>query len=340
MAPAPRPPQFIEAQDTGLSPIPSILAAEHMEEYAHGLPIEHYAAALATGKMVVVQPFHEVIATAPDVQILTEKQIEERRSAHGVTFGRLHDNANGKHDNFLRRNGPMSVALKPFSSSHDAVRELQGYINLRDIEVPTFEPVGIFPAKEGSHVIGVTLKNNDWKSLDRHSWVVGRSVDSERSLFYAEHNNKQVRGIAETLAFIHAHGIFHPDGQIKNWIANASDQIGVIDTEKQIVEPLGYDFADQLAWQDIEQLVESLVLHNTDDENVKTFGVGMLANLPLSVVRNSIEELVVLPYLSRLEHIAQDAEGDALTQVDMLYNGLLERFYNEDSWPQHFIDAN
>ena len=304
-------------------------------DYDHNVNPAELSTAVQAGKVLVAAEYRDTVTAATNTAVFADKLIEERRSAHGVTFGRILGC-----DQSVKGGSALSVALKPFAHAESAVHEMRGYKVLTSLDVPTFEPVGIFPAANGDHVISVTAKNNDFMSLDRHKWVVGRAVNTEAEMTQAEHNNLQIKGTAETLAYMHANGFYHPDGQVKNWITNASDKIGVIDTEKHVERPLGDDDSHQLAWEDIEHLVKSLVIYNIDSEDDKLFGVGMLANLPLNTVRSSLEELIIHPYLARLEQISGEAKGLQVLQVEQLFDGVASRFYDDEKWPQHFIDAN
>jgi hypothetical protein len=324
--------------------IPLMGAIDRLIPFESGQSPKRYVAALMSGRLVVSGGFVEEVSKAREVEPFPDKLIHSRRSAHGVTFGRMLGRS------FSGRTKPSSksVALKPFHNLHDAVNEMEGYLKLQDLGVPTFEPIGIFPAVTGSHVIGVTVKNNNLVSLDRNEWVVGRKVDSEESMAQAERNNQQVKSISETLAYIHANGVFHPDGQIKNFATTASDKIGIIDTEQMVVGKPGDENAKDLAWQDIDKLVKSLVLYTHEDTSISSsdpdegsiFGVGMLAGLPLNTVRASIEELIVHPYLARLETMVEDAGPKIISQIEMLFDSVAGRFYEDETWPQHFIVAN
>ncbi|GAC1500539.1 MAG: hypothetical protein NVS1B10_04220 [Candidatus Saccharimonadales bacterium] len=315
---------------------------DQLSTYEHSVSMEELVGGLESGNTLVAPSFESVLKKTKTVEIYKDKLIEERRSAHGVTFGRLITSRTvADRTDHPAMKLAYSVALKPFVSSEDAVREMRGYFTLQNLNVPTFEPVGIFQAAKGEHFVGMTIKNNDLLSLDQHKWVKGRAIRSENEVYLAEHNDQQVRGISETLAFIHANGVFHPDGQIKNFVATASDKIGVIDTEKQIIRPLGDDEANQIAWQDIEHLVKSLIIDNYAENKGKLFGVGMLANLPLQVVRASIEDLIIHPYIAKLESLLDD-DPDTIQaqQIECLYDGISEKFYSDTVWPQHFIDVN
>src|SRR5581483_8886159 len=129
---------------------------------------------------------------------------------------------------------------------------------LAELGIETFEPVGVFPASKGEHFVVVTKKRNDLTSLDRDKWVVGRQVVDEASAEISERNNETVRGISELLGYIHSWGVYHPDGQIKNYAKTPEGEIGIIDTENLIKADLESPDATSLAWHDVEKLVKSL----------------------------------------------------------------------------------
>jgi len=122
---------------------------EDIVEYSHTLPMEHLSEALGIGRIVVAEAFHPVVADARSLEVFQDKLVEERRSAHGVTFGRLLGAHRLGEKGKVRHAESLPVALKPFSSPEDAVSEMRGYTTLRELGVPTFEPVGIFPAATG-----------------------------------------------------------------------------------------------------------------------------------------------------------------------------------------------
>jgi hypothetical protein len=321
---------------------PAIQGRHDMVIYDHNAPAEELSEALAMGRIIVSEGFGTFVEEAHGLEVYPDKSIEPRRSAHGVTFGRLLGaHKYGIETGRLRRRQSLPVAIKPFSTPEDAVNEMRGYRTLQELEIPTFEPIGLFPAALGSHVISLTLKDSGLLSLDRSPWIIGRQITSEQSMAIAEHNNTQIKGIAETMALIHANGVFAPDGQIKNWAGDARGRIGAIDPEGQIVRPLGDESASDLAWEDVEHLITSLVIDNLDSEDGKTYGVGMLAHLPLHVVRSSIEELLIHPYMARLEGLLNDdIDPNMAIQIENLYDGIAEKFYNDEHWPEHLIAAN
>jgi hypothetical protein len=297
---------------------------------------ERHEQAVIMGGAVVSHAAADHIAGARTIETDEDKRIERARSAHQVGFGSIIPKGAERPDA-----GLVSVALKPFHHPEGAIREVRGYLTLQQLGVETFDPIGIFPAEHGDHHVMVSKKRNDLTSLDRDTWVVGRQVTSHESMTTVEGNNATVKAIARLLAHIHVHGVFAPDGQIKNFAKTPDGKVGLIDPENLFVcqeDPL--DFGAH-AWEDINKLVKSLVYYNsaeTDGEEAKIFGVGMLYGLPLREVRNSIEELIVSPYLEfLLDYEAQSVEEEERKQS--LFDTLMSQF-DHSEWPQHMIEAS
>lgn len=303
---------------------------------AEGVTSEHLAA-LEIGRAAVVASELCLINESCRVDVEPTKTVERRRSAHEVGFGAF------VHRTKVNRKGrsiEQAVALKPFVRPEKALHEMDGYLTLAALGIETFEPIGVFPAKDGDHFVSVTKKRNDLTSLDRALWVKGRMVIDEASAETAQDNNATVIGISSLLGFIHAHGVFHPDGQIKNYAKTPQGVVGIIDTENLIVSELGDQNSFENAWHDIEKLVKSLIISTQHNEDVDVFGVGMFYGLPLESVRKSIEELIIAPYLDSLATQSETADERARNHINELYEGVYDRFFNETNWPDHFIQAS
>lgn len=303
---------------------------------SEGVTAEHLAA-LEIGRAAVVASEVCLIRESCRVDVEPTKTVERRRSAHEVGFGAF------VHRTKVNRKGrsiEQAVALKPFSRPEKALHELAGYLTLGELGIETFQPVGVFPAKDGNHFVSVTKKRNDLTSLDRALWVRGRMVLDEASAETARDNNETIEGIATLLGFIHSRGVFHPDGQIKNYAKTPKGVVGIIDTENLIVSEPGNQNALENAWHDIEKLVKSLIISTQYSEDVDVFGVGMFYGLPLGSVRKSIEELIIAPYLDSLATQSESADAIARTHITGLYEGSYERFFKDESWPDHFIQAS
>lgn len=320
--------------------LPEISSVRGLELAAGSFDLERgeQLKALSIGVPVVAAEFADITSRTNKVDIHPEKIIEERRSAHRLGFGRLI----GWLPHKGRSGSLLEVALKPFMDPEAALREFQEYRRLGHLGVETFQPVGVFPAKTGEHFIGITKKRQDLMSLDRDEWVVGRNVSTEEEAETAERNSQTVKDIAVGFAYIHAQGVFHPDGQIKNWAVTPTGKIGIIDTENMHAIPIdgreaGND-ALEYAWNDIEKLVKSLVL-DTKDEDAKMFGVGMFARLDLVHVRSGLEQLFITPYLETLLTMSDftDSKVDK-KHINDLFEGVANRFYDDKQWPQHYID--
>jgi hypothetical protein len=304
----------------------------HQPELYGDTPEDMHLRALQIGIPVVAEAFRDSLRVSSSFEAYPAKTIESRRSAHGVSFGRFLGWRNGKLKTTL------NVAIKPFDDPETALHEMYGYRTLQGLDIETFDPVAVFPASVGSHYVMMTETRKDLQSLDRDIWIPGRRVISEETAAIAERNATTVAEIAETMAFMHANGVFHPDGQIKNWAVTTEGTIGVIDTENLKQLDPGHQDSEQLAWQDITKLVKSLILE-TKDDGAKLYGVGMLGGMALEQVRECLQSLVVLPYAEKLMELSEGADEERRASLQKLFDGIMNNFFGEENWPRHFIDS-
>lgn len=283
---------------------------------------------LLSGVAVVLPAYIDTLQGATRHEVFPAKTIAPDRSAHEVAFGRIM----GHNPNVRSETARFSVAMKPFNRARDALHEMYGYMLLKELGVETFQPIGVFPAKKGSHCIVLSENRKDLMSLDRDEWVIGRDVSTVDQAETAVRNNKTVTEIAQTLAFLHSNGVFHPDGQIKNFAITYDGQIGVIDTENLKSSEVGDSSNPGLAWDDIEKLVHSLVASGGDSD--KIFGVGMLSSMTLGEVRRSAQELVIDPYVDAV--LGFTAESHAESGLNMAMH-VQEQFEMDKTWPGFFI---
>lgn len=313
--------------------VPDMRSLSRAEHYYDELS-ESHEKALQLGVPVVATEFAGTIRPGIISDIYPEKTVDSQRSAHGVTFGRLAVRAPSARKG-LRT--VVDVAIKPFDDSTTALHEMNGYRVLGQLGIETFEPVGVFPAAHGDHFVAMTKTRRDMQSLDRDFWVLGRRVTSESTAETAERNRQTVVEIAHKMAYIHANGVFHPDGQIKNWSVTVDGTVGIIDTENIKQAAIGSVDAPELAWYDVSKLVKSLILENQNDED-KMFGVGMLAGMSLGQVRESIHELVVAPYIEALVELATDDDLKGYEHIENLAESISNRFHVlEPDWPDHLL---
>lgn len=293
--------------------------------------------ALQAGKSAVVANQMPLLSKTAQVKIEPQKTVERARSAHEVGFGALVCRATllpkGKRPE-------QAIALKPFVRAEKALHEVNCYRVLAELGVETFEPIGVFPAKKGNHYVAITKKRNNLTSLDRDKWIISRKVIDEASAEIAQRNNDTVMGISQLLAYIHLKGIYHPDGQIKNYAKTPKGVIGIIDTENLIVSHQKDPNALEYAWHDIEKLVKSLIISTQDKENVDVFGVGMLYGMNLDGLRNSIEELIIDPYLDSLSKSINSASEAEIAHINVLYEGIYNRFFSSQRWPSYIMRAS
>ncbi|MCA9331314.1 hypothetical protein KC968_00060 [Candidatus Saccharibacteria bacterium] len=313
--------------------VPSLQNIRQAEVY-DGEISEVHRDALRAGVPVVALALAETLNPAHAFEVYPTKTIDSQRSAHGVSFGRFVARAPHARKGLRTL---VDVAVKPFDDAPTALNEMHGYHVLDELGVETFQPVGIFPAQHGDHFIAMSRTRRDMQSLDRDTWVVGRRVNSAATAETAERNTQTIIEIAETMAYIHANGVFHPDGQIKNWSVTADGTVGVIDTENLTQVEIGSVDAPELAWYDISKLVKSLILENQDEED-KMFGVGMLAGMAIGQVRENIQELIVAPYVDALVGMISDDNLQQYQHIENLVESVTNRFHVlEPNWPEHLV---
>ncbi len=324
--------QRVEAKLEGLS---MDRLSEGVEFSGSNFDMDMHLEALLNGKPIICTPHSAELQRVNHHEVFPGKTIERSRSAHGVSFGRL----TGYRPSKKREGSLMSVAYKPFSKADKAIQELYGYRILQEIGVETFDPICVIPTTDHKGYVVITRKRNDMQSLDRDEWIVGRQPRDNREVEIAHRNNITVKEIAGTLARLHTNGVFHPDGQIKNFSVNVKGTVGVIDTENLTVRSTDDLDNSALAWRDIEKLVRSLILDNNLETNSagedKIFGVGMLANMNLLQLRNACLELIIEPYLASLEdEIRSDGDSDYLT--GLAYE-IQDEFDKDANWPLNLV---
>jgi hypothetical protein len=295
---------------------------------------ESHLAILRLGHAAVVATYANVANSSNRVSVTPGKIVNSDRSAHRVGFGYITSQSAGG------GTGRLDVALKPFRHVEGAWNEVRGYHLLAAHGIETYEPIGVFPAAHSDNLLVITKKRDDLVSLDRDEWVVGRKVTDESSLVTAERNNRTVAGIATVMGTIHSHGIYHRDGQIKNYAATPEGMIGIIDTENLTQRELDDEHSGLYAWRDIEKLVRSLIIHSKDAEKTGIFGVGMLEGLSLRDMRAAAEELIINPYLNSL--LAQLTEGTSAKEAEHiadLYDSVQGHFMQDEAWPAYLVSS-
>lgn len=271
---------------------------------------------------VVTKDYGDTIKGTVDLQLTPGKVIEKQRSAHEIAFGRLLKRRVDKQSSLGHQ---MYVALKPFYDDRSALHEMLGGMRLASLGVPTYEPVGVFRAVSGNSLL-LTKASDTLMGLDRDNWVQSRHVTSEQDAVDAERNNKTVRDIAGVMAWLHVNGVFHPDGQIKNWGVTPTGQIGVFDMERHLVNMESGRDAVQLAWGDIDKLTASLVSARKD---TGVYGVGMLHNLGPKDLKKSVRELIIDPYIDCMVEFGltlDRPEFDVAERAEYLIEGVEHSF--------------
>jgi hypothetical protein len=282
--------------------------------------------------------YEDIVKRAIESRLIEDKVTQEIISAHQVGIGMLYGYKRKAGPNGIpvtdtsKRGNIMSVAMKPFRDMDKAANEYMGYQILRSIGIETFDPVGIFPSNDGETSVVITKYRSDLKGLDQDTWLVGRRVTSQEDIKTHELNTKTVKEIAEVLAILHSNGVFHPDGQIKNYAITENGQVGVIDTENLTVVDDDFELASAHAWRDIQKLMRSLIKSTKEDG---TYGVGMLAGMSNETLRNCFEELFLDPYTNKLAELSNEKNAQ---RIEELYDGLIENYHHDvDSWPSSLV---
>ncbi len=320
--------------DSGGLYVPDLTRLRDAVELSDPPEISHLKA-LEIGTPIVALAFSERLKVVTGFEPFPEKTIDAKRSAHNVGFGRLTKRVGLGANPKIKT--AIGVAVKPFDDPETALREMRGYGILEKLGIETFSSVGIFPARNGTHYVSMTQKRQDLQSLDGDLWVVGGRVMTPTEAEIAQRNAKTVREISEKMAFIHAKGFFHPDGQIKNWAVTPDGTVGIIDTENFKQVGIGNIDAPQLAWEDIDKLVKSLVVESKDDDG-KMFGVGMFAGMPLDQLRRSVKDMIIIPYIEALVDNIPDDDMQTYGHIENLVETIQNRFFHqEQEWPSHLV---
>ena len=158
-------------------------------------------------------------------------------------------------------------------------------------------------------------------------------------------NLAAVRDIAKVMARMHLNGIFHPDGQIKNFAVTNTGTIGVIDTENlfqvDIIQHNPYPYVIKDIEKLMRSLVEKAVTHNIKTDQDKLYSVGLFYNNSNNLTRSKYHDLFLVPYT---EQIGQEInQNPAITSVgELLFENLIEHYDSseKEDWPQCLTSRN
>lgn len=322
----------IELQDTPAY-LPDMRVNHVVVEGAENRDPEELARMLYLGRSAVVAASaSELVAANPHVVVAKHETMNSQRSAHEVGFGFMAPNAKA-----ALSTTTQAVALKPFTRAENALTEMNGYRVLAELGIETFEPVGVFPAAKGQETfVGVTKRRNDLVSLDQAEWVVGRRITDEASIEIAERNSQTVQGISQMLAYAHANGVYHEDGQIKNYATTPEGKLGMIDAEGIVQAPLNHPRATDYAIHNLEKFATSLIVRTGKEETgVSIYGIGMLQGLGAQDMKASVEELVISPYLDALSEQLDTASDEKAAHIQSLFDSVDGQFQANATWPLH-----
>ena len=291
---------------------------------------------------VIAEDYYHKLHMALRMEEYPGKIIDESRSAHAVGMGRILKHRRTKQN---KVGNAMNVAIKPFNDIDKAANEVWGYWQLQDLGIETFDPVGIFSDPFTAEPLVLTKKRNDFTSLDRDEWIAGGSVQNDQEERQHHKNLAAVRDIARVMARMHLNGIFHPDGQIKNFAVTNTGVIGVIDTENLFQIDLTQQNPYPYAIKDIEKLMRSLVekavTQNIKTDQDKLYSVGLFHKNSNNMTRSKYHDLFLVPYT---EQIGQEINlNPAITSVgELLFENLIEHYDSseKEQWPQCLTGRN
>ena len=277
------------------------------------LTTEHLKEVLNAGYGVVSPEFAEVLRSAKKHKVYTDKMIDERHSAHQVTFGIFVGERTTKKGNHVIGK-TLSAAMKPFGEPEHAVNEYLGYQVLQRLGIETFQPVGVFPSRHHNNFVVVTKTRGDIIGLELDDWVKGMQPEKPGDVETLERNKQTVKEVAKILAWTHINGVFLPDGQIKNFIATASGQVGVIDTENLKVKPIEHEDTEGLQGEDFTKLIRSFI---GDPHDGKIFSIDLFHGFSPDKLQYWTNELIIEPYTLALLQYTME-QGSSVMQADRL----------------------
>lgn len=293
---------------------------------------------LITGN-VMNEEYYDRLHSALRMEEYPGKIIDESRSAHAVGMGRILKHRRTKQN---KVGNALNVAIKPFNDIDKAANEVWGYWQLQDLGIETFDPVGIFSDSHDRDPLVLTKKRNDFTSLDRDEWIIGGSVTNDQDEKQHQKNLAAVTDIAKIMAKMHVNGIFHPDGQIKNFAVTNTGVIGVIDTENLFKIDTSIQNPSSYAIKDIEKLMRSLVgkavtqaIQNDQD---KLYSVGLFHGNNNGLIRSKYHDLFLVPYTEQIEQ--EINQNPAILNVaEGLFEDVIEHFdgSEKEEWPQCLV---
>lgn len=157
-----------------------------------------------------------------EVELLPGAQLGAGDSHHEVTFGRVSVRIGDEAQQ-------VDVAIKPFTAdSEKAGHEHDSLLAAKQRGLDTFEPLAL--ARDGDVVYLITKKRSDIETRDNADWTISPS-DEER---FDAHVRPELAAIAETMAEMHAAGVFHGDAQPKNFARTDTGSTIPIDLEDAV----------------------------------------------------------------------------------------------------------
>lgn len=225
-------------------------------------------------------------------------------SHHGVRFGFVQvERADGSVDT-------VHVAVKPLdSASQTAVHEQNAHLEVANRGFQTFEPLAIIKHDDTDFL--VTRYREDILTRNNIAWTISPS-DSDK---YESEIVPTLNFMAESLADLHAAGIFHGDAQAKNFAVSDEGGQVVIDLEDAVFVETGEELIEVFNWldapgEDVQYGQKNdenkafldlthcwyALIHPTPDNQTNLF----LEGEPTEVCMREFEARFLEPYFNRL----------------------------------------
>ena len=252
-----------------------------------------------------------------NVEMLPGAQLGTGDSHHEVAFGKA---AVQVGDAVVT----TGVAIKPFTTeSERAGHEHDQLVRARELGFDTFVPLAV--ARDGEVTYLITELRSEIESRDNVNWTIS-PADTER---YEAEVVPELAFMADSMAQMHAKGVFHGDAQAKNIAKTDTGSMVVIDLEdativegsEAITDAINGDYAlnESLAIADVWHAWYQLI-HPVTEDSANLF----LEGEPFETCMAVFERDYLNPYLSSLEKHAP-AEVHAGLKIEELRTLVTEK---------------
>lgn len=252
-----------------------------------------------------------------DVKLFPGLQLGAADSKHGVLFGDV---------DVISPDGMSTVraAIKPFiaetdgygeSDSDAAIREQNNLTTVIERGFDTYRPLAI--AKDGDNTYLITEYRPEIETMDNADWSLPPSDPR-----YETEVVPNLAFIADSMAKMHAAGIFHGDAQIKNFAKSDTGGQVVVDMEDATITSDAYQTGALLEQGDDVIPFWYAATHqaSADHKNV------LLMNEPYETMMDEFEHHFLDPYLSFLQ---EHASAEVLATINL--QDLRQKLYDRVS---------